>query len=89
MQTTLKSRLINLNIIPPSGLSFTLRILPSAPVTLLEKKVAKHLQVSSAKVWTARKHESILAAWEPVEELEEGREVGMYASNGDTLVIVA
>jgi hypothetical protein len=87
-QTTLKSKLINLHVIPPSGLTFTLRILPSAPVTLLEKKVAKHIKVPSARVWTARKHDSIVAAWEPVEEMEDGREVGLYVSEGDYVVVV-
>lgn len=39
-------------------------------------------------MWTARSHEAVIALYEPVEEMEEAREVGMYAGEGDYVVVV-
>lgn len=81
----------DLNVIPPSGMTMTLRLLPSATAASLQKRVARQLKVPAVRVWTARPHPEApeaIGAWEPVEEMGEGQEIGYWVGDGDTVVVV-
>lgn len=100
--TNLKSKMISkvlahteltpdVNVIPPSGMTLTFRLLPSATVASLQKRIARQLTVPAARVWTARPHSEApeaIGAWEPVEEMDEGQEIGYWVGDGDTVVVV-
>ncbi|BEI81916.1 hypothetical protein CcaverHIS002_0210760 [Cutaneotrichosporon cavernicola] len=89
--SNLKSKMINLNVIAPNGMTMTLRLLPSATAASLQKRVARQLKVPAVRVCTARPHpeapESI-GTWEPVEKMDEGEEIGYWVGDGDTVVVV-
>ncbi|GMK59284.1 hypothetical protein CspeluHIS016_0702990 [Cutaneotrichosporon spelunceum] len=87
----LKSKLIVLNVIPPNGMTMTLRLLPSATTASLQKRVARQLKVPAVRVWTARPHPEApeaIGAWEPVAEMDQGQEIGYWVGDGDTVVVV-
>lgn len=46
------------------------------------------MKVAEVTVCTARRHDAVMGLWEPVEEMEEGREVGYYVTEGDYVVAV-
>lgn len=72
-------------------MTITLRLLPSATVASLQKRVARQLKVARVQVWTARPHREApeaIGAWEPVEEMDEEQEIGYWLGDGDTVVVV-
>ncbi|KAK4688115.1 tubulin-specific chaperone E, partial [Tremellales sp. Uapishka_1] len=68
--TDLKSKLFTIHIYPADSIPFDLSLLPSSPIPLLKKKIARELKVDwkGVRVWTMRGKEK-------VEELKEGNQV--------------
>ncbi|WOO83040.1 Tubulin-specific chaperone E [Vanrija pseudolonga] len=85
--TNLKSKMMNIHVIPPSGETLTLRLLRTAQVAVLKKRVAKQMHLDAVAIFTARPA-LFEGMWEPVEEMDEGVELGMWLSDGDTVLAV-
>lgn len=72
-------------------MTITVRLLPSTTVASLQKRIARQLKVPVSQVWTARPHPEApeaIGAWEPLEEMDEGQEIGYWVGDGDTVVVV-
>ncbi|EJT51738.1 hypothetical protein A1Q1_06969 [Trichosporon asahii var. asahii CBS 2479] len=81
----------DLNVIPPSGHSFTLRALPSMSIAMLRKKIAVKLKQSADTIalWTAFAHKDLDGFWERGEQMDTSRDVGWYLNEHDGTVLVS
>jgi hypothetical protein len=67
-------------------------ILPSAPISLLRKKIARKAGVGGAsgslvRLWTARQlGESENGRWDRVAEVDDGQAVGWWLVDGDVVI---
>jgi hypothetical protein len=82
-------------VYPPSSDPFTLPLLPTAPITMMKRKIAKKLNadVDRLKLWTVKriqtdKSDESQEVWDrmKVMEVEDG-EIGFWFDDGDGVIV--
>jgi hypothetical protein len=76
-----------LNVHPTNSNPFHISVLPSTPIALLRRKVARQARLpGTAALWTARRRRDRDEGWEKVVEVSEGAVGDWFADEEDLIV---